>query len=538
MNKLRILYHMARADFLERARRYSFLIMLGMVVWLGYNTATGKLVMRVPPNYVGEINSAWVGGLMTVTAGIILVLFGFYLVKGSVSRDYDTSVGQIIATTPLSRPLYLLGKWLSNFAVLGAMILILLLAGIAMNLLVGKAPLELWALASPLLLIGLPCMAVVAAIAVLFETLGWLRGGFGNVVYFFVFMVLIIPAIFVEPYRPLLDFTGVRLISDDILRAATLAYPGIEGGFEFQMLSSTSAPEWFHYTGIDWAPYLVLTRLFFVLTAIGLTFLSSLFFDRFNTSRSSTGRSKQSKSSDSRSDIPDTRPMSPVTLTPLHNPLRFRFGALYLNELKMLLKRHRWWWYVVSVGLVIAQIAASPDDRPAMLAASWLWLILLLSGLGVREAKYATREIVFSAPRPAFNQLPALWLATVTVVGLMGSGAFLRYLLGGEPARLLAWFGGVLFIPSLALAVGVLTSSRKVFEVIYVIWMYIILNDALSVGNELPPLDFVGVVPHNPWLIYCLLAIGLLAFSVFIRQQQLSGGIRRWRRRNHTTTTG
>jgi hypothetical protein len=46
---------------------------------------------------------------MTVTVGLFLGLFGFYLVKGSVSRDCETGVGQILATTPLSRPLYLSG---------------------------------------------------------------------------------------------------------------------------------------------------------------------------------------------------------------------------------------------------------------------------------------------------------------------------------------------------------------------------------------------------------------------------------------------
>ena len=42
MKTLTILYHIARADFLERTRRYSFLIMLGLVMWLGYAAASGR----------------------------------------------------------------------------------------------------------------------------------------------------------------------------------------------------------------------------------------------------------------------------------------------------------------------------------------------------------------------------------------------------------------------------------------------------------------------------------------------------------------
>lgn len=517
MNSLRAIYHMGRADFLERVRRYSFLVMLGLVVWLGYLTTTGILVMSVPPNYVGEINSPWVGALITATVGLFLGWFGFYLVKGSVARDYETGVGQILATTPLSRPIYALGKWLSNFAVLGVLILILMVAGVAMNLLVGKAPLDLWALISPLLFIALPCMGIVAALAVLFETIGWLRGGLGNVVYFFLFSIMLSVSVPDQTRQPFLDFTGFGLVAERILNAAKLAYPGIKGGFSFQILNSISAPQRFHYEGIDWTASVLLPRIFFMLIALGLTLLASAFFDRFNASKAARGGRQLGNAPALQAVDVGNAPIPSVRLTPLPTTRRFRFGALYTVELRMLLKGHRWWWYVVSLGLVIAQLAVPAESTPVLLAIAWFWMILLLSGLGNRETQHHTREIVFSAPRPALNQLPALWLAAVTVVTLMGSGAFLRYLLGGDTARLMAWIGGVLFIPSLALAMGVLTQSRKTFEVVYVTWMYLILNEA-------PPLDFVGVVPASPWAVYASLAMGLLALTVVVRQWQLKGG--------------
>ena len=76
---------------------------------------------------------------MTMTVTLFLGWIGFYLVKGSVARDYETGVGQIMASTPLTRPLYALGKWLSNFAILSLMIFILMAAGVLMNLLKGTA---------------------------------------------------------------------------------------------------------------------------------------------------------------------------------------------------------------------------------------------------------------------------------------------------------------------------------------------------------------------------------------------------------------
>jgi len=73
---------------------------------------------------------------MTVLAtNFVLGLFGFYLVSDCIERDIRTGVGQIIATTPVRRATYLVGKWLSNLAVLSVLELILAAAAVIMVLL-------------------------------------------------------------------------------------------------------------------------------------------------------------------------------------------------------------------------------------------------------------------------------------------------------------------------------------------------------------------------------------------------------------------
>jgi hypothetical protein len=512
INTLNILYHMARADFLERTRRYSFLVMLGLVVWLGYASASQQIILRVPPDYVGEINSHWIGALMAMTATLFLGWFGFYLVKGAVARDYETGVGQIMATTPLTRPLYTLGKWLSNLAVLGVMLLILLAAGVVMNLLVG-ARLDLWALTAPILLIALPCLALIAALAVLFETIAWLRGGLGNIVYFFAFMLSLIPGIEGQAYQPLLDFTGFRLIGDQIAQAAKLAYPESQGGFAFSITSGI-VPRYFPYEGLVWTGEIVLYRLLFILIALGITLLAALCFDRFNPSRLAPAKKREAFTPQ-----PDTaienilRPN--IHLTPLTSAQsRFRFDALFAAEVKLFLKGQPWWWYAIAGGLIFAQLVNDLEATRLLLAVAWAWPILLLGRLGCREAQNDTHQIVFSAPRPLLNQLPALWLSAFAVLALLGSGALIRFLAAGEFTSLLAWLAGAMFIPSLALALGVLTGSSKSFEVVYVLWMYGVLQ-------RVPAFDFVGTTPESPWQIYALLALGLMVVTVLVRQWQL-----------------
>ena len=190
-----VLLELARADFLERVRRYSFLITLLFAVYFGYLAATGKILLQVG-QMRGVYNSAWIGALMSLVATTFLSLAGFYVVKNTIERDRATRVGEILAATPISKILYVSGKWLSNFMVLAMMVGILGISGIAMQFFQGEDPhVQLWKLLAPFLLLALPAMAMVAAVAVVFETISWLRGGFGNVAYFFVWTAaLAVPA--------------------------------------------------------------------------------------------------------------------------------------------------------------------------------------------------------------------------------------------------------------------------------------------------------------------------------------------------------
>jgi hypothetical protein len=517
MKSLNTLYHMARADILERTRRYSFLIVLGLVVWLGYLVASGVFALRVTPNFTGEINSPWVGALMTVTVNMFLGWFGFYVVKGSVARDYDTGVGQIMATTPLNRVQYMLGKWLSNLAVLSIMLLILLVVGAVMVLFSG-APLEPWKLASPLLILGIPCMALVAALAVLFDTIRWLRGGLGNIIYFFAFILVLIPIFEIDRYIPLLDFTGFRLIGDHIVRAANVVYPGSGTSYGYAYIENPTEMEFFTFDGLPWTMETLGPRLALLAIAIGIVLLAAVFFDRFNTYPPPPRRKKERQPAGVATAGAEAIPLNQVQLTPLavQRP-SFRFGALYVAELKLLLKGLPWWWYGVAGGLVIAQFFNELEITRILLLVTWVWPVLVLSGFGTREARHHTGQIVFAAPRPVLYQLPARWLAAFSVMALLGSGALLKYLTLGLTPSLLAWLAGAVFIPSLALSLGVLTASSKAFEVVYVVWMYLISQDVAA-------LDFVGMSAKSPWYVYLPLGLALLAIAAAARRWQIRTG--------------
>ena len=458
---------------------------------------------------------------MAASTILVLYLFGFYLVKNSIERDMHTGVGQIIATTPISRPAYLVGKWLSNWAVLAALVVILAIAAILMQLFGGEASgLDLVKLLSPFALLVLPAMAIVAAVALLFETIPLLRGGFGNVVYiFFVWMAGIMAVFLINNIW--VDWMGMRVVYSSMGEALKAIYPAYSGGFMFGFKSLLVGElQTFDYEGIRWTIEILASRFAWVAAAAGLVLSGSLFFRRFDPSLEKTGRRRKEAIVLPEAETVSMEGKFPETvLTPLTGSQgRSRFGAVFLAELRMFLKGQSWWWYVVAAGLLVAQLFTLPEASRLLLALAWTWQVLLLSALGSREKRFDTHQLVFSSPHPLTGQLPATWLSAFTVTALLGSGVLMKSLAAGDWSGLLVWLGGALFVPSLALFLGVLTGGSKAFEVVYILWMYLILQKT-SAG-----LDFVGLVPASPWYIFVMLAALLAFLAVIARGSQLRAG--------------
>lgn len=144
--------------------------------------------------------------------------------------------------------------------------------------------------------------------------------------------------------------------------------------------------------------------------------------------------------------------LTPLASDALHS------GALRLlvAELRLVLRGYRWWWYAVSGGLLVAQFAAPLDiSYGPLLAVAWIWPIFVWSALGTREARFGTKQLLFSCARILSRQFPAAWIVGVLVAALTGLGTAIRLALAGQSVGLFAWVAGVLFIPSLALALGV-----------------------------------------------------------------------------------
>lgn len=521
MNSVRIIYHLARADFLERVRRYSFLVMLGLVIFLGYQTAIGNMALELG-QYRGEFNSAWVGAMMSLIGTFFIGWFGFYMVKGSVARDRETGVGQIMATTPLTRPLYLIGKWLSNFLVLIAMVAILALAGIVIQLLQGEnTQINLLAFLDPFFFIVMPLMALVAATAVLFESIPFLQGGFGNIVYFFAFIMFV--PLFMENNAlknyPAFEPMGLGLLASEMGKAVTAVHPDYDGDFTLGGGVTGGATTTFIWNGIHWTPEFIFARFSLIVIALMLTFLAVPFFDRFDPSRTKPRRVRMKSSASDFAPVPASTSQSFPTphLTPLNKSVnRFSFFTVLTAELKLLLKGQRWWWYAIAGGVIIACLVnPSTTTREIILPIAWVWPILIWSTIGNREIHNNVQQLTFSSASPVWRQLPAQWLAGFIITLLMASGAAFRFVIDGDTIGLFALLSGAIFIPSLALVAGIWSGTSKLFEILYMVIWY------LGPLNKLTQLDYIGSHGNGRPEFFIPFSIVLIAFAFLGRTKQI-----------------
>ena len=510
MKVLQALYHLVRADFLERARRYGFLIVLGAVVYLGYLLASGRFTVWLGTSHRGVYNSAWVGVLMTMPTLFLMLFAGFYVAKNALERDRRTGVGQIIASTPVTKRLYILGKVLSNLTVFQAVMVVLILAAVGAQLIRGEETrIVVWPLLSPFLLIWLPAMATVAALAVLFETLPGLRGGWGNVVYFSLLMTLISYHVVLLAEHatdvPFADLLGYGLMWSVFADTLGSRIPGYDGSLQIGA-TRDSALQPVRWEGIPWTPERLLARLYWFGVAFVLVLIAAACFDRFDPAGGFLRRRRFRFVNGWVERVNRWRGWLYTTVSAVASKAagwlaaawgRFglvpedgilthsRFRRTLRAELRLMLKGQRWWWYMVALGLVIAGLTGD-QVRHEVLPYAWLWPLLVWSAMGVREARHGTQQLIFSVPHLLRHQLPATWLAGVVVAALAGSGVLVRLLFDGDSVGIGAWLAGALFIPALALALGCWSRNSKLFEVVYAILWYVGPLEGIAV------LDFMG----------------------------------------------
>ena len=524
-----ILSAIAIADFRERIRRPGFLAILFGAIVLGYfaaGPASSRYALFQLGEYRGVYDSQYIGAVVALMGSIWLFTAGFYVIKNAISRDEASGVGQILAATPLDKKTYLLGKFLSNYMVLGTMVGVLALTALVMLVVRGEAhSVNLIALWLPFLLFTLPALALAAALAVLFETRPRLKGGLGNIVWFFLSFILFMSTMVgVRSGTFPVDLFGTSAVAPSMRQDILDQHPDADDPrMIIGIISRNEQPDRFTWvSGPNLSPAMVASRLALIPLAMCIALLPALWFTRFDPSRARRKHKADESKKATVASIPQSSPeVSAVATPPPAHSVRTltpatrgnRIVGLILGEWRTLTSHLPLWWIVIAILLVVAG-ALVPESVAVgfLLPAAWAWPVLIWSKLGTQQYEYNVHTLLGSAPGIR-RRLAAEWAAGALLTALAGSGVLMKIVISGDQSSALSWVAGLIFIPSLALALGTLSRSARLFQAVYLMLLYIMLSGEKA-------LDFMGVY-HGEGLTPAAVGVAATAFLAvtFIAQE-------------------
>ncbi|MFI6285964.1 ABC transporter permease [Streptomyces sp. NPDC051018] len=279
-------HRLAVADFLDRARRPAYGATLATAValgWLAVPAADARWVVIQIGDHRGVYNSAYTGTAIALAGALWLMLIGFYVVRNGVSRDHATGVGRLLTATPLTRTGYLGARFLSNVLVLGSMVGVLAVTALVLQLARGEdTAVDPVALLTPFAVVTLPAVILTAACALLFEAVPLLGAGLGNVVWFFVWMVLAMGGQGANaPLGGIGVHDVVRSMRDDVLAGKVK----VSGEFSLGLTLVEEPLRTFVWDGYVPDGAYLLDRAGLVLVAVALALVPALWFHRFDPDR-------------------------------------------------------------------------------------------------------------------------------------------------------------------------------------------------------------------------------------------------------------
>lgn len=499
-----------RADFRIRFRRVSTVIVFLLLsafayVWIPA-PSTGRTLIQI--NGQRAIYNSGALGMGTASLGMIFVgLFGFYVISNAIRRDIITRCGVIAASTPMRSGEYLLGKFLGNLVFLSTFVGGFMLSSMVMLLVRGEAPLEPLVFLSQYLLLTPTAIVFVSAVAVLFESIRWLSGKLGDVIYFFLWSTVIGLVVANETthgrinWARCFDFTGFGFMIDQMQR--TLQTHSVSIGAS--SFDPTKPPMLFPGLTLtrDW----VLPRLISLVTPLLFLPVAALLFHRFDPVRTGRVAGKGHRNWIGR-------------IQSLFKPLSRRAvalmsgswlgggslaGAMWIDAVLTFTL-----FPFVFVAFVAITIATFAAPLSGTLPTAFAVLALIVSDVATRDARAGTIASVRSISRLRENYV--WWkLGSTCLLGLLLFAAPLARTISHGPEALGALLCGIVFVASTATALGVMTSNPKTFIVGFLTFWYVVVNDR----GVNPKLDFAGFYgSSNTTVITIYAGISVVAVAV------------------------
>jgi hypothetical protein len=471
--------------------------------------SSGRTIMQIN-GHRALLTSASIALATASMVSILLGMLGFYLVSNTIRRDALTRTGYVIAAMPVTNLEYLVGKYLGNVAFLGLVVLGCIMNVMVMHLLRAEGPLEpLVYLATYAGAVG-PAVCVVSAWALMFESIRPLSGRAGDVLYFFIWIMMLMVTAGAADAHTLrwnhyVDAIGMLFMITQASSGGTIKSVQI-GGSPYD---PSQAP--FAFQGIHWTPEVVASRITSAMIALPILALALLFFARFDPAKmkSEVAHAKRNLYAQlNRALKPLTRillgALSPAGGAP---GTVARIGRSEFTLTFMLSP--------VALALMIAfalwgALAPMNTVLSAVLPLSFLGIVIATADIATRDAAAGMTALLFSMPGVKQRYVISKWIAACATALAFVLVPMLR-LAAVQPFAALSLIIGAIFVASLAVSFGTLTGSGKAFTGFFLLFLYMVMSAKGS-----PGLDFAGwngVATNAVRVTYLVLSAALVALA-------------------------
>lgn len=522
--RLRHILAVVKTDFLLRFRRPStaviFLILCAAAyLWIPA-PSSGKALIQVEDRRALYNSIALAIGTSTIFT-LLMGLFGYYLVSNSIKRDIQTRTGFILASTTMRNGEYLAGKFIGNIVFLAAITIGFLISSMIMQLIRGEAPLEPLTFIAIYALMVPPLLVYISTVAIIFESTKFLSGKFGDVLYFMVWILLIAFTAVGSEHKHYPNFVsycdsmGMGYLFGQmktIIGSDSLAI----GSTQYDMTKTPFVISQFPFRA-EW----ILPRLISLVWTIPLLLIPLARFHRFNPDRiKATSRRVRHGFIEKINSL--LKPVSRLITAPFSRILNSGNKPSFIRSIAAEVLLTLQIYPAATVLIVFFTLffaVLSPASIQNKLPLAFAAMVVVLADMATRERTVGTMPVVFAAPRLRSNFV--FWkLITAIILALAFTWVAVLKLLFVQPFSALALIGGTIFAAACATGLGILTTNPKTFIVLFLFFLYLVMND----GGHNPFFDFAGWFRQatiSVVAIYATISVAFIAIAESFYRLQL-----------------
>lgn len=470
----RRIYGIAKADFFERIRRFSFIAMIIIMVIAVFfivpnPKATISSITINPDDFAQMSDVSWIFLSASICAGLFFPIVGVIYIKNSISTDRKYGLIGLIQTSAVKKSEFVFGKILSNFFLLLALLFVLLFGTLLMAFIKfpdSSVPIKMLSV----IFVGmLPNLVFCATIAVILEILPIFKSNTGSSIGIILCFSLIIASIVTAILKPInylrgiFDFTNLAWL---IQNMEDIVFSTSGKHVQLVILSGGTA----NYTdnslpkllleNIRLSKEFIIGKIMMLILCFIIAFISSYWV--FNEQKifkknKKTGLIRSQK-------------------------LTIKIKCSVLRELWMRCMNVSLEWKVVLLLLwgtlfVVQQKIAYSIIYPLLCLGS----LPLFSDIGCREYKCGMDAVLSITGIRFIKQLIYEWISALIISIIAIFPLLLRFISGNEWEGAIPYVSFAVFIPSLSTILGEYTKENRVFEIVFIVICYVMLNIPLLI---------------------------------------------------------